>query len=200
MSRDTYDFVYKRTSTHQWQIAQSSAGGKFEKAKQRNINKIVIIAVISLRLQSNSPGSRPRTRTLHPGAQAGPAKETESSIYHETKCRASAATPVPTTSTSVNNICQTQARDTVFGIPLAPTKYREEPERVNIKTDIVTSPYNSQKACHRRYFYAPSKPRNPEAIQTNFALQEWPDTPYQPQPPGRSKMKWKRTADPSLQE
>lgn len=148
------------------------------------------------------------------------------------KAVASAATPVTTTSTSVDNTCQTQARDTVIGIPLIPTKYRGEPEGINIKTDIVTSPYNSQKACHGHYFYTPSKPRSkrsridftegfdidgpdllcttshtspismpdPEAIQTAFALQERPDTPYQPQPPGRSKMKGKRTADPTLQE
>ncbi|CAC5397351.1 unnamed protein product [Mytilus coruscus] len=148
------------------------------------------------------------------------------------KAVASTATPVTTTSTSVDNICQTQARYTVIGISLTPTKYRGEPEGINIKTDIATSPYNSQKACHRRYFYAPSKPRSkrcridftegfdidspdllrtpshtspismpdPEAIQTAFALQERPDTPYQPQPPVRSKMKGKRTTDPTLQE
>ncbi|CAC5359662.1 unnamed protein product [Mytilus coruscus] len=148
------------------------------------------------------------------------------------KAVASAATPVITTSTSVVNICQMQARDTVIGILLTPTKYRGEPEGINIKTDIVTSLYNSQKACHRRYFYTPSKPRSKrcridftegfdidgpdllctpshtspismpdtEAIKTPFAIQERPDTPYQPQPPGRSKMKGKRTADPTLQE
>ncbi|CAC5409578.1 unnamed protein product [Mytilus coruscus] len=150
------------------------------------------------------------------------------------KAVASAATPVTTTSTSVDNICQTQARDTVIDIPLTPTKYRGEPEGINIKTDITSAcgPYNSQKACHRRYFYTPSKPRSkrsrinftegfdidgpdllrtpsytspismpdPEAIQTAFALQERPDTPCQPQPPGRSKIKRKRTADPTMRE
>ncbi|CAC5359339.1 unnamed protein product [Mytilus coruscus] len=41
---------------------------------------------------------------------------------------------------------------------------------------------------------------DPEAIQTAFALHERSDTPFQPQPPGRSKMKGKRKADPTLQE
>ncbi|CAG2210234.1 unnamed protein product [Mytilus edulis] len=49
----------------------------------------------------------------------------------------------PTTSTSVDNICQTQARDTVIGVSLTPTKYGR-PDGLNIKTDSVTSPYNSQ--------------------------------------------------------
>ncbi|CAC5387800.1 unnamed protein product [Mytilus coruscus] len=41
----------------------------------------------------------------------------------------------------------------------------------------------------------------PEVIQTEIALIERPDTPYQTQPPGRSKKKGKRTTvDPSLQQ
>ncbi|CAC5411365.1 unnamed protein product [Mytilus coruscus] len=187
--------------------------------------------LVLTRLQSNSPGLRPRTQTLHPGTLSRPCKRNERLHLpgDSKKAVASAATPVTTTSTTVDNICQTQARDTVIGTPLTRTKYRGEPEGINIKTDIVTSPYNSQKACHRRYFYTLSKPRSkrsridfiegfdidgpdllrtpshtspismpdPEAIQTAFALQERPDTPYQPQPPGRSKMKGKRTADPT---
>ena len=76
------------------------------------------------------------------------------------KAVASAATPEPTTSTSVDDICQTQARDTVIGITLTPKKYGGEPKGLNIKTDTVTSPYNSQKACHCRHFYTPTKPRS----------------------------------------
>ncbi|CAC5409162.1 unnamed protein product [Mytilus coruscus] len=43
------------------------------------------------------------------------------------KAVASATTHEPNNSTNVDNIFQAQARDTVIGIPLTPTKYRGEP-------------------------------------------------------------------------
>ncbi|CAG2200041.1 unnamed protein product [Mytilus edulis] len=61
--------------------------------------------------------------------------------------------------TSVDHITQTEARDTVVGQVLTPTKYKGEPVGVVVNKDIVTSPYNPKKACHRLVFYTSTNDR-----------------------------------------
>lgn len=48
---------------------------------------------------------------------------------------------------------QTETRDTIVGKQLTPTNYKAEPVDVVINTDIVTSPFNPKKACHRLISY-----------------------------------------------
>ncbi|CAC5400637.1 unnamed protein product [Mytilus coruscus] len=60
---------------------------------------------------------------------------------------------------TVDYSSQTEARNTVVGKQLAPNKYRGEPVGVIINTDIVTSPYNHRKVCHRLYYYTSATER-----------------------------------------
>ncbi|CAC5406399.1 unnamed protein product [Mytilus coruscus] len=57
------------------------------------------------------------------------------------------------TEARVDHNSQTEARDTIVGKLLTLTNYRGEPVGVVINTDIVTSPYNPKKACHRLIYY-----------------------------------------------
>ena len=117
---------------------------------------------------------------------------------------------------------QTETRDTIVGKQLTPTNYKAEPVGVVINTDIVTSPFNPKKACHRLIYYtsatdfderseiedpdllitpshtSPLNLASKEVIQATI-LSERPNTPYQQQHHSRSKMKAKRRADPTLQ-
>lgn len=117
---------------------------------------------------------------------------------------------------------QTESRDTIVGKQLTPTNYKAEPVGVVINTDIVTSPFNPKKACHRLTYYtsatdfderseiegpdllitpshtSPLNLASKEVIQATI-LSERPNTPYQQQHHSRSKMKAKRRADPTLQ-
>ncbi|CAG2238122.1 unnamed protein product [Mytilus edulis] len=61
--------------------------------------------------------------------------------------------------TSVDHNTQTEARDTIVGQVLTPTKYKGEPVGVVINRDIVTSPYNPNKACHRLIYYTSTTDR-----------------------------------------
>ncbi|CAC5407297.1 unnamed protein product [Mytilus coruscus] len=61
---------------------------------------------------------------------------------------------------TVDYSSQTEARDTVVGKELTPTKYRGEPVGVIINTDIVTGSYNPKKACHRLYYYTSATERS----------------------------------------
>ncbi|CAG2212431.1 unnamed protein product [Mytilus edulis] len=54
---------------------------------------------------------------------------------------------------------QTEARDSVVGHVLTPTKYKGEPVGVVVNRDIVTSPYNPNKACHRLVYYTSTNDR-----------------------------------------
>ncbi|CAG2231517.1 unnamed protein product [Mytilus edulis] len=61
--------------------------------------------------------------------------------------------------TSVDHITQTEARDTIVGQLLTPTKYKGEPVGVVVNKDIVTSPYNPNKACNRLVYYTSTTDR-----------------------------------------
>ncbi|CAG2226631.1 unnamed protein product [Mytilus edulis] len=121
--------------------------------------------------------------------------------------------------TSLDHNTQTEARDTIVGQVLTPTKYKGKPVGVVINRDIVTSPYNPNKVCHRLIYYTSTTTNNnsindqdllrtpphtsPVSIESKEAMQaailaERPDTPYQPQHRSRSKMKAKRQTDPNL--
>ncbi|CAG2219254.1 unnamed protein product [Mytilus edulis] len=62
--------------------------------------------------------------------------------------------------TSVDHNTQTEARDTIVGQVLTPTKYKGEPVGVVINRDIVTSSYNPNKACHRLIYYTSTTDRD----------------------------------------
>ncbi|CAC5425056.1 unnamed protein product [Mytilus coruscus] len=64
-----------------------------------------------------------------------------------------------TTEASADHNTQTEDRDTIVGQLLTPTKYRGEPVGVVINRDIVTSPYNPNKACHRLIYYTSTTDR-----------------------------------------
>ncbi|CAG2233102.1 unnamed protein product [Mytilus edulis] len=42
---------------------------------------------------------------------------------------------------------------------IIPTKYQGKPEGIVIKTEIVISPFNPRKACHRQYYLQPTSDR-----------------------------------------
>ncbi|CAG2209366.1 HEPH [Mytilus edulis] len=66
---------------------------------------------------------------------------------------------VPAVPIQQTTITQTEARDSVVGHVLTPTKYKGEPVGVVVNRDIVTSPYNPNKACHRLVFYTSTNDR-----------------------------------------
>ncbi|CAG2230342.1 unnamed protein product [Mytilus edulis] len=84
--------------------------------------------------------------------------------------------------TSVDHITQTEARDTIVGQVLTPTKYKGEPVGVVINKDIVTSPYNPNKACHLLIYYTSTTDRGKRSridFDEGFNIND-PDLPRTP--------------------
>ncbi|CAC5396785.1 unnamed protein product [Mytilus coruscus] len=78
----------------------------------------------------------------------------------QAKTAAVTSTDVIPSTASVDQNHQTEARTSLEGIrEITPTKYQGEPEGVIIKTDIVISPFNPRKACHRQYYLHPTNHR-----------------------------------------
>ncbi|CAC5399210.1 unnamed protein product [Mytilus coruscus] len=72
---------------------------------------------------------------------------------------ATSAEVIPHT-TKVDKNQQTEAKTALEGCrEIVPTKYQGEPEGIVIKTDIVISPFNPRKACHRQYYLQPTSDR-----------------------------------------
>ncbi|CAG2257383.1 NRT [Mytilus edulis] len=70
------------------------------------------------------------------------------------KCLKPDASPIQQTTNT-----QTEARNSVVRHVLTPTKYKGGPVGVVVNRDIVTSPYNPNKACHRLVFYTSTNDR-----------------------------------------
>ncbi|CAG2221636.1 unnamed protein product [Mytilus edulis] len=102
--------------------------------------------------EASSSKSKPALKSKPPSTRRRDAKR-----FDQWKATKTAVIPAEQVQQTTNT--QTEARDSVVGHVLTPTKYKGEPVGVVVNRDIVTSPYNPNKACHRLVFYTSTNDR-----------------------------------------
>ncbi|CAG2205220.1 unnamed protein product [Mytilus edulis] len=113
-------------------------------SKKKKLKKKKLKAIANLLKESKPEPALKRSKNKSPSFRRRNANRYAQ--WMATKTAVEPATEQQTTSVDHTNNTQTEARDTIVGQVLTPTKYKEEPIRVVINRDVVTSPYNPNKA------------------------------------------------------